>query len=329
MPSRHTSSSPLSVLLNAASGHEDAQATYALIGQLLAESGRRHRIEMVERGADIALVAQRMVAQAMAQGGVVVAAGGDGTINAVAQAAHDAGCPMGVLPQGTFNYFSRTHGIPSDTAEATHALLGAQVTPVQVGLVNERIFLVNASLGLYPELLEERETYKQRFGRHRAVALAAGLVTLMREHRQLRLRIELGGGVRDVRSTTLFVGNNRLQLQQLGLPEARAIDHGRVTALMLKRTGFWSLLRLVWRGATGSLHGAEQVETFQFQHMTVRPWLPYGTRRVKVATDGEVCLLRAPLEFRVSPRPLYLLKPAQPATQSAAHAASDHAAAHL
>jgi diacylglycerol kinase family enzyme len=329
MPSRHTPSSPLSVLLNAASGHEDAQATYALIGQLLAESGRRHRIEMVERGADIAQVAQRMVAQAMAQGGVVVAAGGDGTINAVAQAAHDAGCPMGVLPQGTFNYFSRTHGIPSDTAEATRALLGAQVTPVQVGLVNERIFLVNASLGLYPELLEDRESYKQRFGRHRVVALLAGLATLLREHRQLRLSIELGGGVRDVRSATLFVGNNRLQLQQLGLPDARAIDNGRVTALMLKPTGFWGLLRLMWAGATGSLHEAEQVETFQFQHMTVRPWLPYGTRRVKVATDGEVCWLRTPLEFRVSPRPLYLLKPVQPAAPSAANADTDHAAAHL
>ncbi|MBL0728617.1 diacylglycerol kinase family protein [Piscinibacter sp. HJYY11] len=325
---RHSSfhDSPLHVLLNAASGRDDAQATYALIGQRLAESGRRYRIEMVQRGADIPRTAQRLASQATAQGGVIVAAGGDGTINAVAQAAHDAGCPMGVLPQGTFNYFSRTHGIPQDTAAAVSALLNAQAQPVQVGLINNRVFLVNASLGLYPELLEDREAYKQRFGRSRIVALFAAGATLLREHRQLRLRIERGGAVRDVRTATLFVGNNRLQLQQVGLPEARGIEHGRVAAVMLKPTSTWGLVRLMWNSALGKLSEADEVESFQFQHMTVQPWLPYGARRVKVATDGEICLMRAPLEFRVSPRPLYLLKPGAVVTRTEA---VEHAAAHL
>jgi diacylglycerol kinase family enzyme len=327
MPRPTSPDSPLHILLNATSGHEDAHATYALIGQMLSDSGRPHRIEMVERGADIPHAAQRLVAQALAQGGVVVAAGGDGTLNAVAQAAHDAGCPMGVLPQGTFNYFGRTHGIPQDTAEAVRALLGARVEPVQVGLVNERVFLVNASLGLYPELLEDREVYKQRFGRHRGVALIALMATLLREHRMLRLRIEHGGAVRDVRTATLFVGNNRLQLQQVGLPEARAIDQGRVAAVMLKPTGSWGLLRLLWSARSGTLSQADELESFQFQRMSVRPWLPYGKRRVKVATDGEVCHMRTPLEFRVSPKPLYLLKP--PPTTRVATTDDAHAAAHL
>lgn len=325
---RHSSfhDSPVSVLVNAASGRADAQATYALIGQLLSASGRRYRIEMVEHGEDIPHTAQRLASQATAQGGVVVAAGGDGTINAVAQAAHDAGCPMGVLPQGTFNYFSRAHGIPQDTTAAVEALLRAQAQPVQVGLINQHVFLVNASLGLYPELLEEREAYKQRFGRSRAVALLAAGATLLREHRQLQLRIERGGVVRTVRSATLFVGNNRLQLQQVGLPEARGIEQGRIAAVMLKPTSGWGLVRLMWRSVTGRLAEADEVESFQFQHMTVQPWLPYGMRRVKVATDGEVCFMRSPLEFRVSPRPLYLLKPAGPAARAEA---AEHAAAHL
>lgn len=325
---RHSSfhDSPLFVLLNATSGRDDSQATYALIGQMLAASGRRYRIEMVERGSDIPQTAQRLASQATAQGGVVVAAGGDGTLNAVAQAAHDAGCPMGVLPQGTFNYFSRTHGIPQDTAAAVEALLSAQAHAVQVGLINQRVFLVNASLGLYPDLLEDRETYKRRFGRSRAVALLAAGATLLREHRQLQLRIERGGAVRTVRSATLFVGNNRLQLEQVGLPEARGIEQGRVAAVMLKPTSTWGLVRLMWRSAMGHLAEADEVESFQFQHMTVQPWLPYGLRRVKVATDGEVCLMRTPLEFRVSPRPLYLLKPAAAVTRVDT---AEHAAAHL
>ncbi|HSN80882.1 MAG TPA: diacylglycerol kinase family protein, partial [Rhodoferax sp.] len=73
-------------------------------------------------------------------------ADGDGTLNTVAQAAHAVGCAMGVVPQGTFNYFARTHGIPVDPREAVRLLLHAAPQPVQVDGVNDRVFLVNASL---------------------------------------------------------------------------------------------------------------------------------------------------------------------------------------
>jgi diacylglycerol kinase family enzyme len=105
-----------------------------------------------------------------------------------AQAAHAAGCAMGVVPQGTFNYFARTHGIPADPTAAVRLLLRTSVVPVQVAGINDRVFLVNASLGLYPELLEDREAYKARFGRSRWVAFVAGCATLLRAQRRLRLR---------------------------------------------------------------------------------------------------------------------------------------------
>jgi diacylglycerol kinase family enzyme len=302
------SDTPLFIVLNGGSGNQDGQEAFDTIARVLGWAGRRHDIDMVRRGADIPDAARRAAARALAEGGAVVAAGGDGTINAVAQAAHDAGCPMGVIPQGTFNYFSRTHRIPLETEAATKALLAARPTPVQVGEVNGRLFLVNASLGLYPELLEDREKFKSRFGRNRVVAMFSALATVLREHRQLRLRIESAGEVRDVRTSTLFVGNNRLQLQQVGLPEAQAIEHGRVAGVMLKPMGNLALLRLLLRGAMGSLGEDDRVQSFEFERMTVSPWLPYGTRRSKLAADGEVSWMRSPLTFGVSAKPLYLLK---------------------
>ena len=317
MPPEIDRNAPLFVVLNASAGRTDIADTRVLIANELDASGREHHIEVIERGMLIADGARRAVKQAMTQGGVVVAAGGDGTINAVAQAAHDADCPMGVLPQGTFNYFGRTHGIPTETTEATRALLNSRIEPVQVGLVNENVFLVNASLGLYPAMLEDREQFKERFGRHRLVALIAALATILRQHRQLRLRIESGGVVRTVRTPTLFVGNNRLQLEQVGISEAPALDHGCVAAVMLKPVGTWTMLQLLMRGALGTLGDADGVETFQCQRMSVTPALPYGRRGTKVATDGEVRWMRAPLEFRVSPKPLYLLKPVREDAMSA------------
>ena len=66
----------------------------------------------------------------------------------------------------------------ADQTEAVGLLLRAAPTPVQVARINDRVFLVNASLGLYPELLEDREAYKARFGRSRWVAFVAACATL-------------------------------------------------------------------------------------------------------------------------------------------------------
>jgi diacylglycerol kinase family enzyme len=237
---------PLFVLLNVRSGDRDGEATRALIGRLLNESGRRHEL----------------------------------------------------------------------------IALGPRAAPVQVGLVNDRVFLVNASLGLYPQLLEDREQFKARLGRNRVVALIAACATLLREHRGLRLGIELNGEQREVRATTLFVGNNRLQLEQVGIAEHRAIDKGEIAAVMLKPVGTLTMIGLLLRGALGTLGDAEHVESFQFRQMTVRPWLPYGLpygmRRVKVAFDGEIAWLRTPLTLRVSPRALHLMLPDLGAGEDAA-----------
>nr|WP_296443632.1 diacylglycerol kinase family protein [Rhodoferax sp. UBA5149] len=295
-------------VINAASGRNDPQTTRHVIEEALRAAGRTGEL-LFARPDELARVAQQAATTACARRSAVVAVGGDGTINSVAQAAHAQGCAMGVMPQGTFNYFARTHGLPADAAAAVQALLRSVPVPVQVGLINEHVFLVNASLGLYPELLQDREAYKARFGRSRLVAFGSALVTLLGTHRQLRLRIEQGATTRDVTTPTLFVGNNRLQLEQVGLPQAHSLDEGCIAAVMLRPVGAFAMLWLLLRGTMGTLGEADTVESFKFHRMLVKPRLAWGRRLVKVAFDGEVSWMRAPLEFRVSPRPLYLLKP--------------------
>jgi diacylglycerol kinase family enzyme len=229
-----------------------------------------------------------------------------------------SGCAFGVLPQGTFNYFSRTHGIPADIGAAMQVLLHEQAQPVQVGLVNEHVFLVNASLGLYPKLLEDREGWKKQFGRSRLVAFGAGLATLLRGQRSLRLHIDVHGRTHEVRTPTLFVGNNALQLEQLGFAEAQAIDRGALAAILLRPVGRLSMLWLLLRGAFGRLGEADQVLNFAFVRLGLRSARPFTARRIKVATDGEVLWLPLPLEFRVSPEPLWLIRPSAPAPERAA-----------
>ena len=294
-------------VINAASGRQDADVTRQVIETALLAAGRTGEL-LFAPPHDLARVAQQAALTASRRRTAVIAVGGDGTINTVAQAAHAQGCALGVMPQGTFNYFARTHAIPTDPAAAVQAVLGGTPVAIQVGLINERVFLVNASLGLYPQLLEDREAYKARFGRSRLVALGAALATLLGRHHQLRLRIELGTNTREITTPTLFVGNNRLQLEQVGLAQASALDEGCMAAVMLRPIGTLAMLGLMLRGALGTLGEANTVESFKFQRMLVKPRRAWGRHTVKVAFDGEVSRMSMPLQFQVSPQPLYLIK---------------------
>ena len=316
----NTPAPPLVVVFNVSAGHGRADEVRALLQAGCADAGRTLHLLEVRDPQQLGVSARQAVAQAQATGGVVVAAGGDGTINTVAQATLDSGCAFGVLPQGTFNYFSRTHGIPFDTQEALQVLLAGHCQPAQVGLVGERIFLVNASLGLYPQLLEEREEWKRQFGRSRLVAFGAGLATLMRGHRSLRLRVESDGQERELRTPTLFVGNNALQLQQLGLPEAAAVETGCLAAIALRPVGRLKMLGLLWHGAFGRLDQADALIHLATRRLTVRARRRLGvlgSQRIKVAIDGEVSWMRLPLTFCVAPQALHLLRPPTPAPELA------------
>jgi diacylglycerol kinase family enzyme len=304
----------LQFVVNGQSGHGDAEATREAIEAGLREAGRAGTVLFAAPG-ELARVAREASVRARADGSAVVAVGGDGTINTVAQAAHAAGCAMGVIPRGTFNYFAREHGAPTEIAESLRWLLDARPEPVQISAINEQVFLVNASLGLYPDLLQDRETWKARFGRSRLVAFGAGMATLLRAQRRLKLTIEWEGQQREVRTLTLFVGNNRLQLEQLGLgssgeqSEGAATD-GHVTAVILKPIGTLAMLGLMLRGALGQLGEASGIERFVCQSLVVKPSRLMGRRKVKVAFDGEVDWMRSPLTIRVLPQPLWLLKAA-------------------
>jgi diacylglycerol kinase family enzyme len=299
---------PLFIVMNAASGSGDAHTERERIETTLREAGQRHTVFAVENPRELPRIAQRAADEAQRQEGAVVVAGGDGTINAVLQVALPTGRPFGIVPQGTFNYSGRAHDIPLDAEAAARALVGSQLKPVQVGLLNDRVFLVNASLGLYPQLLQDRETFKKQYGRNRLVAMFAGLRTLLKDHRQLSLEIQHDDRVEQIRTPTVFVGNNALQLEQIGLPESDDVERRRLAALIVKPIGTAALLDLAIRGLLGRMGDAENVRDFAFREMTVQP--NGGQRSLKVATDGEIWHASTPLRFRVAPQTLYLMTPA-------------------
>lgn len=298
---------PLFIVLNASSGRHEGGEVRQTIERVLGDAGRRFTIFEAINGSELPDQARAALAQARQQHGAVIAAGGDGTLNAVSNLVLGSGVPFGILPQGTFNYFGRSYGIPQDTEHACRCLLDAVIEPVQVGLLNGKVFLVNASLGLYPTLLEDREAWKQRYGRSRLVALWSALATLFRAHRQFRVQLETSGQLHHLRTQTIVVGNNALQLEHLGIAERDALQSKQLVAMTARPMGTLALYGLVLRGLLSRLGDAEQVSSFAFQRMRVR--LGKSGRKVKVAMDGEISWMYSPLLFQVADQCLPLLVP--------------------
>jgi len=297
------------VVLNPGAGSADRDALPRQVEARCAAAGRELRLYVVDETHDLGHLTATAVDAAARERGVVVAVGGDGTINAVAAAVLGAGLAFGVLPQGTFNYFGRAHGIPADTDSALDILFADKPAPVQVGVVDDRIFLVNASLGLHPQLLEDREAWTAGLGRRRWVAAGAAIASLLRGAHVLLLRVTLQGETRDLSTPTLFVGNNALQLASLGLAAADEVGAGSLSAHVLKPVGRFRLLNLALRGALGQLGDADQIDSFRFTQMTVSAPPGFARRHVKLALDGEVRRARLPLAFAVAPAPLWLIQP--------------------
>ncbi|MDA8521882.1 diacylglycerol/lipid kinase family protein [Acidovorax sp. NCPPB 4044] len=283
---------------------------------------RQHAVQwhVPAQRAGIVQAADEAARAALLSGGIVVACGGDGTINAVATAAWRHEVPMGVIPAGTFNYFAREQSLSLDLSQAAADILQAQrrgdMRPVRVGYVNERMFLVNAAVGLYPRLLEQRELASRRFGRSRWVAVVSAVWSFFRPASARRWRVSLRahrGADALVReeffASTLFVGNNPLQLERLGIPQARDVAEGdHLAVLLLKPQDRWATARTVWHAAIGQLDRDEAVISLACSEMEVEPasWRPL---QVKVAFDGEREWMPPPLRFRVEDRPLWLVAP--------------------
>ena len=307
MPPAPDRQRPFFVVLNRRSGSGDAGATEEAIRGTLDTAEHPYQLFCARHPRELGELAGQAAEAARARDGVVVVAGGDGTINTVVQAVLPSGLPLGVLPQGTFNFFGRCHGLPEgDAAAGMRGQIDAREVAEQVGMVNARVFLVNASLGLYPELLERREQDKRRFGRNRLVALLSGLRALLGDYPDLRLSLIRNGRQQVRRSTTLVVGDNRLQLESIGIPEAEAVTHGELGGIVLPPLPRWRMILTAVRGLSGHLGAVDKVDSFAFTGLQVD--LP-RRRKLKVALDGEILHLALPLRFRVATQPLRLLVP--------------------
>lgn len=241
----------------------------------------------------------------------IAAAGGDGTMNSVAACLLGTETALGVIPAGTLNHFARDVGVGRNLDEALHVLARGYVLPVDVARVNDRIFLNNSSIGLYPHMVEIRRRFEKRLGKWRALLYASWLAT--RHSRPMTVRVASDGLTEDVRAHLLFVGNNQYELDLLHLGQRASLNAGELYCYVLEGPGRLGLAPYVF----GYLRD-HRVKHHVFQALATREVriTPAGRRQIDVACDGEVFRLAVPLTYRVLPKALNVVVPKPPPPES-------------
>lgn len=276
---------------------------------------RRVRDRMEERGAMLQLVrapgsALAAVARRALEMGqdAIVAAGGDGTVGAIASAIAGSRIPLGILPLGTFNHFAVDAGIPRDLDAAVDVVMAGRGRQVDVAEVNGRVFVNNASLGFYPAFADRREALR-REGRLGAVAsMLLPALALFRKMPTLSVRLSTGGASVCRDTTFVAVGNDPYALDLYDPIGRPSLDRGTLGLYLARRPGRLALLAIALRALVGRIDQARDLEVHIAPEVLVESRHPL----LRIALDGETTWLAPPLRFRSRARALSLLVPDAP-----------------
>lgn len=270
-------------------------------------AGVEPEIIQMREGEDICELARRVADKAPA---AMVAAGGDGTVNAVASAVAGSDIPLGVVALGTLNHFAKDLSLPLDIAGAARVIAGGHTAAVDVGTVNGRVFVNNSSLGLYPHIVRERESQRRRLGRGKWNALLWATWMTLRRSPFMNLRLSLDGKEALYRASFVFIGNNRYTMEGFEIGQRAALDGGVLSLYASARRGRLGLFLLALRAMAQRLHQADDFEALTAHRIVIES----RRRRLHVATDGEVVYMDTPLEYSIRPRALRVFTPAPAAT---------------
>ena len=294
---------PVKIIIAAGAGSGDNHEAAERLAAIFKESEIEVDISIAESGTEV-----DQLAQDAARGPykVVVAAGGDGTISSIAEAVIDTDKILGVLPLGTLNHFAQDLKIPLELEAAAHTIVAGFTTEVDVAAVNDRIFLNNSSLGLYPNIVRERQK-RQRLGFGKWPAFFWATIQAFRRYPLLDVRLRVNNELLETKSPFVFVGNNEYAMDLLNIGLRERLDRGVLSIYITHRTGRLRLMVLALRAVFGRLRNDRDFLALHSSEVKIQS----AHKRLRVAFDGEITVLEPPLEYRVRPRALRVIVPAE------------------
>ena len=295
--------SPLKIIISAGAG--SVAGDNGKVRETLTSIFNEHQIDIdvsvATSGAELTELAQ---AAARGPYKVIVAGGGDGTISSVAASVIDSDKILGVLPLGTLNHFARDLRISSDLETAIQTIVAGHTTEIDVAEVNNRIFLNNSSLGLYPTIVRERVKH-QRLGFRKWPAFVWATIQALRRYPFLDVRLRVNGQLLDRTTPFVFVGNNEYAMESFNIGLRDRLDRGVLSIYITHRTSRLKLLGLALRALFGRVRDDKDFLALSSNEVKIET----RHKRLRVAFDGEIELMETPLQYRIRTRALRVIVP--------------------
>ena len=170
--------------------------------------------------------------------------------------------------------------------------------------VNGHVFVNNASIGLYPAMVREREDIQEGKGLPKWLSAIPAAYAALARFPHHRLRVDLGQGERSIVTPLLFVGNNIYSLDKGDLGQRGSLTDGKLSVYAVAHR---SRLSLLWFAARALVGKAQRDVDFMTlgECETLKVWSTGDS--IEIALDGEVQRLDSPFEFRIRPGALKLV----------------------
>ena len=228
--------------------------------------------------------------------------GGDGTINCAAGIALEAGLPLAVVPGGTLNHFAGELGIGSveDVVAAVGAGKAVRVAVGSAAPDGEGLYFLNTfAIGVYPDLVKEREKHEDSLGKWPAMALASARVLRRAEC----VSVQVDGEDRNL--WTLFAGNGHYHPAGFAPSWRERMDDGCIDVRLIDADRRFARTRLLLAFLTGRMGRSRVYE----ERIVGR--LPVRSRQgaLRIARDGEATDGPGHLLLRAAGRPLVVYRP--------------------
>ena len=201
--------------------------------------------------------------------------------------------------------FAKDLGIPLDLDGAVRTIATGVPKQVDVGEVNEQVFLNNSSLGLYPDIVRDREKQQSRLGRGKWPAAMWATLAALRRYPFLSVRMQADDTRLARRTPFVFIGNNEYTMEGLAIGVRGRLDAGTLSLYVAQRPGRLGLLRFAMRALLGGLKEERDFDVLLSRDMTIET----RHKHLHVAFDGEVEKMATPLRYRILPGALTVMVP--------------------
>ena len=253
----------------------------------------------------------------------IIAAGGDGTVTALATAVIEADKNLAILPLGTANLLARDLEVPLDLEECVDALSTMEPLSIDVAEVNGTIFLHKAVIGVIPELAAGREHIRGQ-GLGAKIGFIRYFFRRISRARRHALEITTGDGTSRIeRVQAIAVASNPYD-EGLGRFFHRdKLDTGLLTIYILRHLNIGDMFKLALGMIAGRWRDYDALDISTARSVTIRSKKP----RLQLMIDGEVSSMEVPLNFKIYPRALKVLAPLRAVKEEIAEEQSDAGAA--